>query len=125
MPRRRRLLEFRVRLHRQRFDRDKLFRPALLDVFELVASAKIRFSVRLRIIGRLGKQRDVVLLDDAESPSVTVQLIGAQCGMISTSIGKYCGAPPSGGGPPMTSPSAGPSFSSMKRSKASRDSQMS
>jgi hypothetical protein len=51
--------------------------------------------------------------------------VGAQCGMISTSTGKYCGAPASGGGPPMTSPSAGPSFSSMKRSKASRDSQRS
>src|SRR5207244_11434053 len=50
---------------------------------------------------------------------------GAQCGMISTSIGKYCGAPPSGGGPPITSATAGPSFCSMKRSKASRDSQMS
>jgi hypothetical protein len=58
--------------------------------------------------------------DRARSPGV-----GAQCGMISTSIGKYCGAPPSGGGPPITSASAGPSFSSMKRSKASRDSQTS
>jgi hypothetical protein len=58
--------------------------------------------------------------DRARSPGV-----GAQCGMISTSIGKYCGAPPSGGGPPITSASAGPSFCSMKRSKASRDSQMS
>jgi hypothetical protein len=51
--------------------------------------------------------------------------VGVQCGMTSTSIGKYWGAPLSGGGPPMTSASAGPSFSSMKRSKASRDSQMS
>ena len=51
--------------------------------------------------------------------------VEAQCGIISTSIGKYCGAPPSGGGPAMTSAIAGPSFSSMKRSKASRDSQMS
>ncbi len=62
----------------------------------------------------------LLLGDRARSPSVA-----AQCGMISTSIGKYCGAPPSGGGPPMTFASAGPSFSSMKRSKASRDSQMS
>ena len=51
--------------------------------------------------------------------------VATQCGMIRTSIGKYCGPPPSGGGPPITSPSAGPSFSAMKRSKASRDSQMS
>ena len=49
----------------------------------------------------------------------------AQVGMTTTSIGKYCGAPPSGGGPPITSPTAGPSFSSMKRSNASRVSQMS
>src|SRR5262249_37298661 len=48
-----------------------------------------------------------------------------QPGMTSTSIGKNCGAPPSGGGPPITSAIAGPSFSSMKRSKASRDSQTS
>jgi hypothetical protein len=64
--------------------------------------------------------RDAMHRDRGRSPGVE-----AQCGMISTSIGKYCGAPPSGGGPPMTSPSAGPSFSSMKRSKASRDSQTS
>jgi hypothetical protein len=51
--------------------------------------------------------------------------VGVQRWMKSTSTGKYCGAPPSGGGPPMTSASAGPSFSSMKRSKASRESQMS
>jgi Beta-lactamase len=39
---------------------------AVLDVFELVASAKVRFRSHLCIIGRLGQQRDVVLLDDAE-----------------------------------------------------------
>jgi hypothetical protein len=69
----RRLLEFRVRLHSQRFDRNDLFRPAVLDVFELFASAKVRFRSRLCIIGRLGQQRDVVLLDEAEPHSVAVQ----------------------------------------------------
>jgi hypothetical protein len=44
-PRPRRLLELRRRLHSQRFDRDNLFRPAVLDVFELVASAKVRFPL--------------------------------------------------------------------------------
>src|SRR5437867_12112351 len=72
-PRPRRLLEFRVRLHGQRFDRDDLFRPAVLDVFELVAFAKVRFRSCLCIIGRLGQQRDVVLLDDAEPHAVAVQ----------------------------------------------------
>ena len=46
----------------------------------------------------------------------------AQPWVTSTSIGKNCGAPPSGGGPPITSAMAGPSLSSMKRSKSSRDS---
>src|SRR5712692_7441538 len=73
-PRPRRLLEFRVRLHSQRVDRDDLFRPAVPDVFELFASAKVRFRSRLCIIGRLGQQRDVVLLDDAEPHAVAVQL---------------------------------------------------
>src|SRR5712692_1253331 len=73
-PRPRRLLEFRVRLHSQCLDRDDLFRPAVLDVFELFASAKVRFRSRLCIIGRLGQQRDVVLLDDAEPHAVAVQL---------------------------------------------------
>src|SRR6266536_3224003 len=70
----RRLLEFRVRLHGQCFNGDDLFRPAVLDVFELVASAKVRFRSRLCIIGRLGQERDVVLLDDAETHPVAVQL---------------------------------------------------
>jgi hypothetical protein len=83
-----------------------------------VALAMPRLPLPLR--PGLGDVRGAMHGDRARSPSV-----GAQLGMISTSIGKYCGAPPSGGGPPMTSPSAGPSFSSMKRSKASRDSQMS
>src|SRR5712692_2276166 len=73
-PRPRRLLEFRVRLHGQRFDRDDLFRPAVLDVFELVASAEVRFRSRLCIVGRVGQQRDVALLDDAEPHAVAVQL---------------------------------------------------
>src|SRR6266487_806724 len=73
-PRRRRLLEFRVGLYSQRFDRDELFRPAVLNVFELVAFAKVRFCSRLRIIGRLGQQRDVVLLDDAEPHAVAIEL---------------------------------------------------
>src|SRR6266487_411213 len=73
-PRRRRLLEFRVGLYSQRFDRDELFRPAVLNVFELVAFAKVRFRSPLRIIGRLGQQRDVVLLDDAEPHAVAMQL---------------------------------------------------
>src|SRR6266571_3078387 len=73
-PRRRRLLEFRVGLYSQRFDRDELFRPAVLNVFELVAFAKVRFRSRLRIIGRLGQQRDVVLLDDAEPHAVAIEL---------------------------------------------------
>ncbi len=67
-------LEFRVRLYSQRFDRDELFWPAVLNVFELVAFPDVRFSSRLRIIGRLGKQRDVVLLDDAEPHAVAVEL---------------------------------------------------
>src|SRR6266566_1966341 len=44
--------QVRVRLHGQRFDGDDLFRPAVLDVFEPVASAKVRFRSRLCIIGR-------------------------------------------------------------------------
>src|SRR6266487_5629127 len=72
--RRRRLLEFRVGLYSQRFDRDELFRPAVLNVFELVAFAKVRFRSRLRILGRLGQQRDVVLLDDAEPHAVAIEL---------------------------------------------------
>src|SRR5205807_8122993 len=39
--------------------------------------------------------------------SVPCSCCATQCGTTSTSIGKYCGAPPSGGGPPITSPSAG------------------
>jgi hypothetical protein len=58
----------------QRLDRYDLFRPAVLDVFELVASAKVRFGSRLCIVGRLGQQRDVVLLDDAEPHAVAAQL---------------------------------------------------
>src|SRR5215211_575387 len=67
-------LRARVRLHGQRFDGDDLFRPAVLDVFELVASAKVRFRSRLCIIGRLGQQRGVVHLDDAETHRVADQL---------------------------------------------------
>jgi hypothetical protein len=85
-----------------------------------VCEAAMRKRLPLPLRPALGDVRGAMHGDRAGSPSV-----GAQCGMISTSIGKYCGAPPSGGGPPMTSPSAGPSFSSMKRSKASRDSQTS
>jgi hypothetical protein len=47
---------------------------AVLDVFELVASAKVRFRSRLCIFGRLGQQRDLVLLDEAEPHAVAVQL---------------------------------------------------
>jgi hypothetical protein len=74
VPPRRRLLEFRIWLYSQRLDRDDLLWPAVLNVFELVAFADVRFSSRLRIIGRLGKQRDVVLLDDAEPHAVAVEL---------------------------------------------------
>ncbi|HMJ00753.1 MAG TPA: hypothetical protein VK488_13025 [Gaiellaceae bacterium] len=35
-------------------------------------SAKVRFSSRVRINGRLGQQRDVVLLDDAEPHAVAL-----------------------------------------------------
>jgi hypothetical protein len=72
-PQPRRLLEFRVRLHSQRCDPNNLFRPAVLDVFELFASAKVRFRSHLCIIGRFGQQRDVVLLDEAEPHAVAVQ----------------------------------------------------
>ena len=74
VPPRRRLLEFRIWLYSQRLNRDDLLWPAVLNVFELVAFADVRFSSRLRIIGRLGKQRDVVLLDDAEPHAVAVEL---------------------------------------------------
>jgi hypothetical protein len=72
-PQPRRLLEFRVRLHSQRFDRNDLFRSGVLEVFELFASAKVRFRSHLCIIGRLGQQRDVVLLDEAKPHAVAVQ----------------------------------------------------
>ncbi len=74
VPPRRRLLEFRIWLYSQRLDRDDLLWPAVLNVFELVAFADVHFSSGLRIIGRLGKQRDVVLLDDAEPHAVAVEL---------------------------------------------------
>jgi hypothetical protein len=46
----------------------------VLDVFELVASANVRFSSRFRIIRRLGQQRDVVLFHDAKPDAVTPHL---------------------------------------------------
>jgi hypothetical protein len=52
-PRPRRLLEFRVRLHSQRFDRNDLFRPAVLDVFELFAFSRFASPGRLVSYGRL------------------------------------------------------------------------
>jgi hypothetical protein len=45
-----------------------------LNIFEPVASANVRFRSRLRIIGRLGQERDVVLLHDAEPHAVATRL---------------------------------------------------
>ena len=52
------------RPRRQPLRRRDLFRPAVLNGLELAASANVRFGSRLRVFGRLGQQRDVVLLDD-------------------------------------------------------------
>jgi hypothetical protein len=54
--------------------RDDLFRQADLDGFELVAGANLRFSLLVRIVGRLGEQRDVVLFDHAEPDTVALQV---------------------------------------------------
>jgi hypothetical protein len=69
-----RLLEFQVRLDGQRFDGGDLLRPAVLDVFKLAPSAKVCFRSRLCIIGRLGQQRDDVVLDDTKPHAVALQL---------------------------------------------------
>jgi hypothetical protein len=58
------LLEVRIRLASDCFDRGDLFRPAVLNGLELAASTNLRFGSRFRFVGRLGQQRDVVLLDD-------------------------------------------------------------
>ena len=95
--------------------------PGFVDHVHVALALSLAMpTAAVAIETRVSDARGAMHGDRARSPGV-----GAQCGMIRTSIGKYCGAPPSGGGPPMTSPSAGPSFSSMKRSKASRDSQTS
>jgi hypothetical protein len=49
-----------MRLGSQRFDRHDLFRPAVLDGFELFASAEIRLGPRPRIGSRHGKEGSTV-----------------------------------------------------------------
>jgi hypothetical protein len=48
--------------------------PTVRDVFERVASANVRFSPRLRIIRRLGQQRDVERFHNAKPNAVTPHL---------------------------------------------------
>lgn len=69
------LLEIRVRLDSNRFNRDDIFGPAVLDIFERIAPAQIGFCPRLGIVGRRSEQRDVVLRHHTKPDSVTPHLI--------------------------------------------------
>jgi len=95
-----------------------LFIERRLDGLSITAIAPSSTTHRRRAAAR---RRLVVIPRHAVHPRRLGDDASGSVRMISTSIGKYCGARLRAAAA-MTSPSAGPSFSSMKRSNASRDS---